>query len=174
MLNRYRVVKPYRGFESLRLRHPPLLALRGGEPRRSVREAGCRAIAAKQRCWFEFFSRTPASPRPVLRHAGPATRMTDPNLRNKQQPLSEQLIEGCKLLFQVDKVSWWMKLTSQMPSWTAPKLVGMPSTPRQAIGQSLQSLLLVAAENLYPVLRRMPNSSNNSRANDSPLAGTGT
>jgi len=52
-----------------------------------------------------------------------------------------------------------MKLTSQMPSWTAPKLVGMPSTPRQAIGQSLQSLLLVAAENLYPVLRKMPNSS---------------
>jgi hypothetical protein len=33
LLNRYRVVKPYRGFESLRLRHPPSLALRRGKPR---------------------------------------------------------------------------------------------------------------------------------------------
>jgi hypothetical protein len=33
LLNRYRVVKPYRGFESLRLRHPPSLALRRGKRR---------------------------------------------------------------------------------------------------------------------------------------------
>src|SRR3982074_3220436 len=41
-----------------------------------------------------------------------------------------------------------MKLTGQMPSWTSPNLVGIPGMPRRAIGQSLQSLLLVAAENL--------------------------
>jgi hypothetical protein len=35
LLNRYRVVKPYRGFESLRLRHPPSLKL----PRRAFAEA---------------------------------------------------------------------------------------------------------------------------------------
>jgi hypothetical protein len=38
LLNRYRVVKPYRGFESLRLRHPSPIGLRDSGPRKSIPE----------------------------------------------------------------------------------------------------------------------------------------
>ena len=41
MLNRYRVVKPYRGFESLRLRHPSPCRASGGRPPGDRQGEGC-------------------------------------------------------------------------------------------------------------------------------------
>src|SRR5476651_409125 len=40
LLNRYRVVKPYRGFESLRLRHPSPCRASGGRPPKTDRAKG--------------------------------------------------------------------------------------------------------------------------------------
>src|SRR5713226_5750745 len=41
LLNRYRVVKPYRGFESLRLRHPSPCRASGGRPPGDRQGEGC-------------------------------------------------------------------------------------------------------------------------------------
>jgi hypothetical protein len=41
LLNRYRVVKPYRGFESLRLRHPSPCRASGGRPPGDGQGEGC-------------------------------------------------------------------------------------------------------------------------------------
>jgi hypothetical protein len=47
LLNRYRVVKPYRGFESLRLRQPLIAWARRAAMKRN--RSRCRTMAAKQR-----------------------------------------------------------------------------------------------------------------------------
>ncbi len=59
MLNRYRVVKPYRGFESLRLRHPSPDRASGGRPPMLTGE-GCLPKLLKERretgaVWYVYF-----------------------------------------------------------------------------------------------------------------------
>jgi hypothetical protein len=60
LLNRYRVVKPYRGFESLRLRHP----------------ASCPARADALRRTGPSHRREAGSPRQLKRNEAPALRRT--------------------------------------------------------------------------------------------------
>jgi putative endonuclease len=60
LLNRYRVVKPYRGFESLRLRHPSPYRASGGTPpktdgRRVSPGAPSGAQGDRCRLWYVYF-----------------------------------------------------------------------------------------------------------------------
>src|SRR6266481_7228812 len=49
LLNRYRVVKPYRGFESLRLRHPSPCRASGGRPPGDRQSEGCLSKLRQER-----------------------------------------------------------------------------------------------------------------------------
>src|SRR5260370_29295708 len=61
LLNRYRVVKPYRGFESLRLRHPSPCRASGGRPSGDGQGEGCLPKLRPERrktvahLWYVYF-----------------------------------------------------------------------------------------------------------------------